>query len=78
MELRAQLIYPGVPCGLCGRPIDTPRLAHLDHITPRSAGGTNAPSNLTPTHARCNMSKGPGYVRPSSPPAIIAMPRPRP
>ncbi|MDP9346364.1 MAG: HNH endonuclease [Actinomycetota bacterium] len=43
----------GRPCAFCGRPA-----AHLDHITPISQGGTDAPSNLQALCAECNLSKG--------------------
>lgn len=40
----------GTVCHLCGRPgADT-----VDHLVPRSAGGTDALDNLAPAHQRCN------------------------
>ena len=35
--------YRGLPCVVCGQPSDT-----VDHIIPKSRGGTNCPSNLQP------------------------------
>ena len=37
----------------CGRPAEA-----LDHIRPRSRGGTDAPENLVPACAVCNSAKG--------------------
>lgn len=58
----------GVACHLCGLPIDItlpygpkckhPRRATLDHLLPRSAGGTNAMRNLALAHADCNLERG--------------------
>jgi 5-methylcytosine-specific restriction endonuclease McrA len=45
----------GRPCAICGRPAE-----HLDHVIPISRGGTDAPSNLQPLCARCNLAKGDG------------------
>jgi 5-methylcytosine-specific restriction endonuclease McrA len=42
----------GRPCALCGAPAE-----HLDHITPRSQGGTDHASNLQPLCRRCNLGK---------------------
>lgn len=51
-------------CLLCGNPIDQD--AHwndnlapsLDHIVPRSAGGSHDPSNLRTAHRSCNSVRG--------------------
>ena len=46
-------------CGICGEPL--PRSAddiHIDHIRPRSRGGTDDAWNLQATHAHCNIKKG--------------------
>lgn len=51
-------------CPDCGELIDprTPMLedlaASLDHVTPRSAGGTNDPANFLVRHRKCNKAKG--------------------
>lgn len=49
-------------CWYCGRrPPDV--VLHVDHIQPRSQGGTNARENLLTACARCNLGKGTGEVR---------------
>ena len=45
----------GAFCAYCGAP--DVRL-ELDHIHPRSRGGSDSPDNLTPACKRCNTSKG--------------------
>lgn len=50
------------PCALCQEPIthsghDRDALT-LDHIVKWSQGGSNAASNLRPTHKRCNSARG--------------------
>lgn len=54
----------GTNCGICGLPVDM-RLTRasgldcpsVDHIRPRSQGGTHDPANLQLAHLRCNMAK---------------------
>jgi 5-methylcytosine-specific restriction endonuclease McrA len=41
-------------CGICGQPGATT----VDHVRPRSQGGTNHPGNLRAAHARCNYGRG--------------------
>ena len=54
----------GDRCYLCGlvvdldAPIDHPGQATLDHVYPRSAGGSNRMSNLAVAHLSCNQAKG--------------------
>ena len=36
----------------------TKQLATIDHVIPRSKGGTDRPDNLQLAHARCNKIKG--------------------
>lgn len=40
------------PCVYCGKPATT-----IEHILPRSRGGTDDPTNLAPACKRCNSSK---------------------
>lgn len=54
----------GTDCGICGEPVDMSlRLSgdlmrpSVDHIMPRSLGGTHEPENLQLAHLRCNMRK---------------------
>ena len=50
-------------CGICSQHIDpnlkypNPMSATVDHILPRSLGGTNDVDNLQPSHALCNSTK---------------------
>jgi 5-methylcytosine-specific restriction endonuclease McrA len=52
----------GWACHLCGEPIDPrakgKRKATLDHVLPRSHGGTGALSNLKLAHESCNQARG--------------------
>lgn len=46
-------------CGICGKPLPVELdEIHVDHIRPRSRGGTDAVGNLQAAHAHCNQSKG--------------------
>ena len=47
-------------CGICGKSLLVffAEELHVDHIRPRSRGGTDDPSNLQATHAICNVKKG--------------------
>lgn len=53
----------GSVCHLCGLPIDlsVPRMEpgglSVDHVLPRSRGGTDDLSNLRPAHRRCNVRR---------------------
>lgn len=44
-------------CYLCGKYVLYKDM-HVDHIVPVVLGGTNALSNLAPTHKACNLRKG--------------------
>jgi 5-methylcytosine-specific restriction endonuclease McrA len=55
----------GEPCWLCGHRIDTrlgpldPLSFAVDHVIPLARGGSpHDPSNLRPSHRRCNARKG--------------------
>lgn len=45
-------------CALCGKDILTSEVANIDHILPKSKGGTNVLANLQIVHASCNIEKG--------------------
>lgn len=40
-------------CVYCGKPAE-----HMDHVMPKSRGGSDDPSNLVPACSSCNWSKG--------------------
>ena len=44
-------------CGICGEPLHEGDDIQIDHIKPLSKGGTDAPDNLQPAHALCNIRK---------------------
>lgn len=45
-------------CQLCKQPIEYLYLATIDHIIPKSKGGTERMSNLQIVHQKCNSAKG--------------------
>lgn len=49
-------LFKGKPCGICGKPA-TKKMT-VDHIIPKSKGGSNKPYNLQPAHKLCNREKG--------------------
>lgn len=65
----------GPDCWLCGKPLglDLPRTharaATLDHVIPRSQGGTNELTNLRLAHRTCN------YRRANAPATEPSQPR---
>lgn len=51
---RRAVLASSTTCWLCGLPgADT-----VDHVVPRSMGGTDEPWNLRPAHQRCNSRRG--------------------
>ena len=54
----------GFACWLCGGPVDmsadpcSDMFASLDHVVPRSRGGSDDPSNLRCAHRLCNSLRG--------------------
>jgi hypothetical protein len=56
----------GMICHLCGHPIDNSDpsgvcgslAGSIDHVTPKSKGGTDYPSNLRASHLSCNKKRG--------------------
>lgn len=53
----------GMACAYCGATVEDGALLTLDHLTPHSHGGSNAPSNLVTCCLRCNSSRGNRSVR---------------
>lgn len=68
-HLSAVLARDNHVCGLCGFPVAVnrkfphPLSPSLDHILPRSKGGSDDPANLQAAHLVCNISKGPRSTR---------------
>ena len=63
--LRKRVAAMGMPCHLCGRPIDYslpaghPMSFEVDEIRPASRGGSVIdPANVAPAHRICNQRKG--------------------
>ena len=54
----------GTDCWLCGHP----GADSVDHVTPRSRGGTDALENMRPAHLFCNTGRGAAYPRPAAGP----------
>ena len=48
----AVLLRDGHRCQLCGA-----RAEHVDHVTPKIAGGSDHPGNLRATCAACNLGR---------------------
>lgn len=45
-------------CSICGEHIDYFSESTIDHVIPKSKGGSNKMSNLKIAHAYCNRKKG--------------------
>lgn len=45
-------------CPLCGKTVSDNKSANIDHIIPKSLGGSNHIDNLQLTHVVCNRRKG--------------------
>jgi len=60
------LAFYGPTCWLCGKPITNGQPWDIDHVRPRSAGGSDTLGNLRPAHASCNRGRG---ARPARGPA---------
>ena len=48
----------GFRCRYCGRDVGDAVALHVDHVIPRSKGGTNALDNLVTSCSYCNLGKG--------------------
>lgn len=64
----------GFICAYCGANLAAlpPNALTLDHVRPRSKGGSNAPSNLILACARCNFSRKNRPVKRYATPAAYA------
>ena len=55
----------GSNCGICGKSLDlsikqesNPNMVTVDHVLPKSYGGSNRLSNLRLAHYKCNQAQG--------------------
>lgn len=77
-KLRNRVRAMGLPCALCGMPIDyslpagDPMSYELDEIVPVSKGGSPYdPANVQPAHRICNQRKGnSAALKPPRPPML--------
>lgn len=51
-------IRDGNSCYLCGQAPDGDDPLEIEHVKPRTAGGSDDPSNLRLAHRSCNQAKG--------------------
>lgn len=56
-QIKARLIKRGSRCHWCGTGLCY-KTATLDHVRPKSKGGTNRPENLVLSCFACNQEKG--------------------
>ncbi|PWC04265.1 HNH endonuclease [Agromyces badenianii] len=72
-RLLAEVCPPGSICHLCKEPIEFglrrwhPRGPSMDHLRPRSKGGTWDRWNLAPAHYGCNSARGNADLEPPKP-----------
>jgi 5-methylcytosine-specific restriction endonuclease McrA len=65
MTVAALAERDGTDCSICGDPVDMSisrnddfkMCPSIDHVIPRSRGGTDDPSNLALAHLSCNCRK---------------------
>lgn len=83
-KLRNRVRAMGLPCALCGQPIDyslpagDPMSYELDEIVPVSRGGSPYdPGNVQPAHRLCNQRKGngAGSGKGAAPPPMLPLSR---
>jgi 5-methylcytosine-specific restriction endonuclease McrA len=61
--IRQRLIAEhGMVCVLCGKPIESENELTIDHIIPRSLGGSTTYGNCQLSHKLCNLRKGNKYI----------------
>jgi 5-methylcytosine-specific restriction endonuclease McrA len=56
--IAAIVMRDGPDCYLCNQGSDPSDPWHVEHVKPRSAGGTDDLENLALAHASCNLTKG--------------------
>ncbi len=49
-------------CYLCGKKVLFNEMT-IDHVIPKSKGGSNSLENLKPTHKKCNLLKGNNLIQ---------------
>lgn len=54
----ALYLRDGLACAWCGHALEDGAALSLDHLTPYSTGGSNAPANLVTACMRCNRARG--------------------
>lgn len=59
LRARAKVLAASDVCHLCGKP----GADSVDHVIPRSLGGSDDLTNLRPAHFTCNSSRGNGTRR---------------
>jgi len=57
-ETKRHLLRQSTKCSLCGDHITDMKDASVDHIIPKSRGGSDALDNLQIAHRSCNEQKG--------------------
>jgi 5-methylcytosine-specific restriction endonuclease McrA len=62
----ARQLHGAVPCWVCGAHV-APEDATLEHIQPRSEGGTGHQDNLAISHAACNAGRHLAPAEPARP-----------
>lgn len=69
-KARAYYLKLGLPCHICGLPIDyslpreDPWAYQLDHVIPVALGGKDGINTSRPSHRTCNRAKGANLVAP--------------
>jgi 5-methylcytosine-specific restriction endonuclease McrA len=58
----AVLERDGFKCRYCGRGAKQEVVLHVDHVQPRSAGGTDDIDNLVTACQECNIGKGSALI----------------
>lgn len=61
-------------CGICNQPVTRTEM-HMDHIQPRSLGGSDSFNNLRAAHGLCNIRRGNGREVVATTPYQLRAPR---